>query len=137
MHRPPRRCYGLFGSNSSSPAPSSAAAPSNPFAANPLTTGSSGRGGDVVDDLNRGSTLQKSGAPDEHSKQRGVRPDPGQPRLIATAGITGLYPAALTRGADLSSGGSGARPGPSVVEVGRRGQHDGQNRSTARKRTNH
>jgi hypothetical protein len=41
-----------------------------------------GAGGDVVDYLNRGSTLQKSGAPDERAKQRGVRPDSGQPRLI-------------------------------------------------------
>jgi hypothetical protein len=46
-----------------------------------------GPGGDVVDDLNRGSTLQKSGAPDERAKQRGVRPDPGQPRLIGDQGV--------------------------------------------------
>jgi hypothetical protein len=40
-----------------------------------------GPGGDVVDDLNRRSTLQKGGAPDERAKQWGVRPDPAQPRL--------------------------------------------------------
>src|SRR6478672_4626567 len=49
-----------------------------------------GPGSDVVDDLNRGSTLQKSGAPDEGAKQRGVRPDPGQPRLIGDQGVDHL-----------------------------------------------
>jgi hypothetical protein len=51
------------------------------LAACSLTTGPSGRGDEIVGDLNRGSIL-KSGTTDERAKQRGVRPDPGQPRLI-------------------------------------------------------
>ena len=49
-----------------------------------------GPGGDVVDDLDRGSALHQADTVEQGAPQRRVRPDPGEPLLVCDRGVEHL-----------------------------------------------